>query len=88
MIARLPRSDRSTSVISVGREKRRDGGGGGGARARPGRAQKANGALYSFASADSWTIARREEGARGIIETEITVETTRLGCLTVIGKRG
>lgn len=33
---------------------------------------------YSFALADSWTIARREEGARGIIETEITVETTQL----------
>lgn len=40
--------------------------------------QKANGRerrAYSFAPADSWTIARREEG---IIETEITVETTRL----------
>lgn len=83
MIGRLSRSTRSMNTILENKVEK--------AARKPivsdkKRMAEARARAYSFVPADSWTIARRE-GARGIIETEITVETTRLGCLTVIGKR-
>jgi len=69
------RSTGSTSAISSGKS---------GAQACFG--QKADARRSALIVSRRLTIAGREKDARGITETEITVETTRLGCLTVIGE--